>query len=351
VAAEIRESGWTPKSAVQDAPGKSTAAGALDRMQPEKGAKKRDRTVTEIDVAVATAAYEWALALDGSGERLNDYLWNLYAVAKGGIVDGRTLGLAASMVAAHTKAEVRKRERANRKPSEHVGVVGESRSFALTLDRHFGFETAYGPMSRFIFHDEDGNIFTWKTGGREMVEGDRYILTASVKEHGNYKDIKQTVLTRAGVRPYDEVTFQAMRDEEVRKELGKKVRAKTATPEESAQFKALDVKARAANKDKRAEVAKFMVFETTLRMVHYPHTHDAVAVSGTDLYVDYSEVRRYGSTLPDGRREIVEDAIIHVHANGGWVGQFQGKDALDKARKFVAERLAKTAVSAQKGAS
>ena len=211
VAAEIREGGWTPKSAIPDAPQKSTAMMAKDRMAPGFGAMKRDRSVTDGDLAVATAAYEWALALNDSGEHLGDYLWNLYAVAKGGVVDYRRFGLAASMVAAHTKAEVRKRERALRKPSEHVGSVGESRSFALTLDRHFSFDGDWGHVDRYIFKDADGNVFTWKSSGdatvigadyanRHMVEGSTYILTASIKKHDQYKDTKQTVLTRAGVR-------------------------------------------------------------------------------------------------------------------------------------------------------
>ncbi len=141
VAAEIRESGWVPKASVPDKPNLATANQAKDRMAPARDAKPRDRSVLAVDVAVATAAYEWALALGGGAERLNDYLWNLHAVAKSGVAEWRTFGLAASLVAAYTKAEARRRERADRKPSEHVGTVGESRSFALTLDRHFSFET------------------------------------------------------------------------------------------------------------------------------------------------------------------------------------------------------------------
>src|ERR1700677_2367335 len=43
VAAEIRESGWTPKSAVQDAPGSATANRALDRIAPGRGPQPQDR--------------------------------------------------------------------------------------------------------------------------------------------------------------------------------------------------------------------------------------------------------------------------------------------------------------------
>jgi hypothetical protein len=352
VAAEIRESGWTPKSAVPDAPGTATANRALDRIAPEKDAKPRDRSVLDVDQAVATATVEWALDLDApGGERLNDYLWNLFAVAKSGIADRRTLGLAASMVAAHTKAEVRRRERAARKPSAHVGTVGETRSFALTLDRHFSFDTGWGPVSRFLFRDEEDNVFTWKASGdtsvigcehpnHHMVEGERYILTARIKKHDDYKGTLQTVLTLATIRPFTPETFQALRDEEVRKVLGKKVRAKTATVEEAAQFKALDTAKRADAKALRAAVAQFMVFATTPRTVHIPRTHEVLDVVGTKLHVDYS-VRSFYDVNAAGQRVLAEDVSINVYDKGQWVADCRGPDALDKARKFVAGRLAK----------
>lgn len=352
-AAEVRESGWTPKSAVPERPGASTAAMAEDRIAPHKEAPKRDRSLLDVDRAVAEATLEWALGLETSGERLNDYLWNLYAVAKSGIAERRTFGIAASMVAAYTKAEVRKRERAARKPSEHVGEVGESRSFILTLDRHFSFETAWGWVDRFLFRDADDNVFTWKASGdssviglkapdNKMVEGERYILSASIKKHDDYKGTKQTVLTRAAVRPFDAAVFGAIRDEEVRKVLGKKVKAGTASAEETAEFKRLDAARKAAMKKAAAEVAAFMTFDTTLFTSHFPSTHEAVD-AGHGIWIDYVASQRYGAWV-DGGRPIIDDSSVRVHVDGQWAADYKGKDALDRARKFVAERLAKCAV-------
>jgi hypothetical protein len=92
-AAEIREGGWTPKSAVPNCPSQSTAEMTLDRIAPTRAAKEqnpRDRSVNESDRAVAAATLEWAVGLADSGERLGDYLWNLHAVAKSGVVEYRT---------------------------------------------------------------------------------------------------------------------------------------------------------------------------------------------------------------------------------------------------------------------
>jgi hypothetical protein len=351
VAAEIREQGWVPRKAADPERGvQATADRACDRMDPERPVKVRDRSVTEADTAIATASYDWALALHTSDgdERLNDYLWNLYAVAKSGIVERRTFGLAASMVAAYTKAEVRKRERAARKPSEYVGEVGEQRTFVLTLDRHFAFEGGWGPVSRYLFRDREDNVVTWKSSGHatvvgldspndRMVEGSTYIVCGTIKKHDDYKGTKQTVLTRAVPRVFDEATFAAMRSEEIRKALSKKIKAGSATDEERGTFKVLDAAKRAAAKAERAKVAQFMVFETTLTLVHYPTSH-MVVDAGHGIHVDYAENRHWDGT---------ESPSINVRVDGRWEGQYEGKDALDKARKFVAVELAKLAQASE----
>ena len=348
VAAEIREGGWVPKSAVPDNPEASTSGMAKDRMAPERGSPRRDRSVLDVDTVVATASYEWALSLQASGERLNDYLWNLFAVAKGGIVERRTLGIAASMVASYTKAEARKRELAARKPSEHVGEEGETRSFVLRLDRHFSFENQWGMVYRFIFRDSDDNVFTWKSSGDcsvigakgpndRMIEGSTYILTARIKKHDEYKGAKQTVLTLAAVREHSDEVFQTMRDEEVRKVLGKKVRAGTASAEEQAQFKLLDGRARAASKLARAALAPFSYFETTVVAEVRPagsKGYREVVDAGHGIRIEYDTNTKWNGA---------ENPAINVRINGRWEGQYAGKDALDKARKVVAAHLAKVA--------
>lgn len=294
---------------------------------------KRDRSVSESDRKIAEASYEWALALDSTGERMNDYLWNLFAVAKSGIAESRTFGLAASMVAAYTKAEVRKREKAARKPSEYVGTVGEIRSFELLLDKHFSFETAWGWVNRYIFRDENDNVVTWKasgdasvigaTGDKEMVEGTKYILTGTVKEHSDYKGTKQTVLTRCAVRPMDETVLATLRDEENRKAFAKKVKAGTATAEEVAELARLNANRKAALKKTAAKVAAFKTFETTLRGTEGVDAGHGITVRYTDYYA--TPFFTVSVTATNERRN------------------FEGKSALDNARKFVSEKLAEVA--------
>jgi len=236
VAAEIRERGWTPKSRV-DNPAKSTAMMAEDRLCPAKGSKPRDRSVTDADKKMAEVAMEWAIQLSDGNARLNDYLWNVHAVAKSGIVDRRTFGIAASIIAAYTKAEAAK----NASPSQHVGEVGERRSFALALVRHFSFETAFGMMTRFIFHDDDGNVFTWKTraGDADLTEGERYTVRGTMKDHNEYNGVPQNVLSRCETAPFDPVAFERDRSAEVRKALTKKAKSGPLSEAEQTQLAAL----------------------------------------------------------------------------------------------------------------
>jgi hypothetical protein len=252
VAAEIREGGWMPKSRAEN-PAASTAEMAAERLDPSPNAKARDRSVTDADRALAEDASEWGLALDKSGERMNDYLWNLHAVAKAGVTEPRTLGIAASMVAAYTKAEERKRELAARKPSEYVGEVGERRHFALTLSYHRSFETPFGYKSLYGFRDEQDNVFIWFTmgGDDQLTQGHVYTVLGTIKEHEDYKGTKQTVLSRCSAMPHDPAAYADERNEEIRKALTKKAKAGPLSADEQTQLDALKKAAREASRQAR----------------------------------------------------------------------------------------------------
>jgi hypothetical protein len=200
VAAEIRESGWVPRSRADERT-MPTADCAEDRMAPHPKAIARDRSVTDTDRAIGLASYEWALHIESSGERMNDYLWNLFTVAKSGLVEHRTFGIAASIVASHTNAQERIRERAARKPSEYVGTAGKRQDFTLTLSKHVSWDSAWGWQNLYLFRDADDNFVTWKTGsGADLSEGETYHVKGTIKKHEEYKGTKQTILTRCVVR-------------------------------------------------------------------------------------------------------------------------------------------------------
>lgn len=109
------------------------------------------------------------------------------------------------------------RRRAQKAISQHIGQVGERLRLTVTYERSgswevrafsgFGTETMY----THTFKDADGNVLVWKTsrglgwsledgrGWKVPEPGDTLNLVGTVKEHTEYKDEKQTVLTRCKI--------------------------------------------------------------------------------------------------------------------------------------------------------
>jgi len=104
------------------------------------------------------------------------------------------------------KEEQEAKIKAEKAKSQYVGVIGNriacpctyvhSAHFDVKSYRGFGTDTMYVHM----FKDADGNKLVWKTSsGLPFAEGDSVNVVGTVKEHSEYMDEKQTVLTRCKV--------------------------------------------------------------------------------------------------------------------------------------------------------
>ena len=100
---------------------------------------------------------------------------------------------------------------------EYYGAVGDKFELTLTFDKSFGFEGAYGFTYIHLFHDDENHLFKWSSsngtykveydktadfGGVEHCEfevGHKYLMKGTVKAHNEYKNVKQTVITRCKV--------------------------------------------------------------------------------------------------------------------------------------------------------
>ena len=100
---------------------------------------------------------------------------------------------------------------------EYYGAVGDKFELTLTFDKSFGFEGAYGFTYIHLFHDDENHVFAWSSsngnykveyaknvtwGGIEYVEyevGHKYLIKGSIKDHREYRNVKQTVITRCKV--------------------------------------------------------------------------------------------------------------------------------------------------------
>lgn len=96
-----------------------------------------------------------------------------------------------------------KSQKKNLEPqSEWVGEVGKRLDFELKIISSFEIDTQFGWSCINALVDADGNKFVWKTA-HDLVythgKGEVIKLKGTIKEHSEYRDEKQTILTRCKI--------------------------------------------------------------------------------------------------------------------------------------------------------
>lgn len=127
-----------------------------------------------------------------------DYMMSLESIINADYVNGRGVGLLASLPVAYYRDRNDARERAMRKPSNWVGEKGEKiPETAVKVFYANVLEGNFGPYQLVKMVDDAGNVYTWFNTGKVRVELDSNIsIVGTVKDHDEYKGVKQTVLTR-----------------------------------------------------------------------------------------------------------------------------------------------------------
>lgn len=108
---------------------------------------------------------------------------------------------------------IRKKNESN--PSDYVGSVGDKINLEVTFINQASFENynrKYGMpkyTNVYTFADAEGNVFVWKTANAlDKIVNDEYVdikigeivnIKGTIKEHQEYKGLKQTVLTRCKI--------------------------------------------------------------------------------------------------------------------------------------------------------
>lgn len=150
-------------------------------------------------------------------ERTPEYQAKLDArrQAKREAEEARIAAEQARIAAERAEAEARERAekeaeeariRAQKAISKHVGSVGDKIEVKATYVKSGSWEQrsfrGYGTDIIFChtFRDADGNVLTWKTQrGLSFDEGETVIVKGTIKAHGEYKDERQTELTRCKI--------------------------------------------------------------------------------------------------------------------------------------------------------
>lgn len=98
-------------------------------------------------------------------------------------------------------------ERERKAKSQYIGQVGEKIEVKAVLESHIRYTGkafgGFGEETKFIYKFRIGDdLATWfTTSGKlyQMEEGTEVTVTATIKKHEEYKEEKQTVLTRCKV--------------------------------------------------------------------------------------------------------------------------------------------------------
>lgn len=182
---------------------------------------------SEYAVSNTKDALEWIRNVDKSETDKNEYLRNLHVVASGEYTDRRSIGILVSLTSAYRRhleeveayIENQKRLEGERENSEYVGSAGDRIEFKVSeFNLISSWDNMYGTTWLYRFKDESGNVFVWyasnSIGYNEIVTS----IKGTVKDHSEYKGIKQTVLTRCNVttvKPEKEVKEDDERQSEV----------------------------------------------------------------------------------------------------------------------------------------
>lgn len=169
--------------------------GVLELLQPKNAGWFKDAPFEKANEIV-----EWAkTTFDGK----NSYTSNVLAILNAEWCRPKYIGFIIGLVPSYFRAMRVKVEKAARL-NEYFGSVGDKVKLVLTHVSSYGYDTQYGYSYIHILRDEEGRTFKWQTGKalyNELAErtaesGDKLDFRGTIKAHSEYKETKQTVLTR-----------------------------------------------------------------------------------------------------------------------------------------------------------
>lgn len=78
--------------------------------------------------------------------------------------------------------------------SEFQGTPNEWLEKEVVIKSNIVFDSHYGETHMHVMEDSDGNVYVWSTASKSLEENKTYTIKMKVKEHKEYKGVKQTVV-------------------------------------------------------------------------------------------------------------------------------------------------------------
>lgn len=200
-AANIRENGWVSKAMVMNSYSEtltSTYNNVINDLFPNP--KRKPIETIEADKEMANTVIEHFRNMEYNAAN-GDYINNLRVIIGNDTVKRDHIAILVSAVNVILKEKQKKTE-SQTTVSQYVGTIKERmRGIELTFVREISLGSGmYGEQYLYSFKDTSGNVFTWITTHREFEIGETITMDVTVKAHKEYRDIKQTVITRATIK-------------------------------------------------------------------------------------------------------------------------------------------------------
>jgi hypothetical protein len=192
----IRKIGYRSKKAARDMGEEGTETSAWIGISD---VKKREKLYpsAELRVFYETGEIDKVVDFIKAMNPRDDFGYNLQLAVEQVNAPVKMFGFVAAGVNMYIKATEKAAEATN-KTNEWVGTVGKREVFSgLKIVRCTATEGHYGTTFVTGFEDEAGRTFIWFASSKIGDVGEVMDLKATVKEHGEYKGTKQTVITRA----------------------------------------------------------------------------------------------------------------------------------------------------------
>lgn len=128
-------------------------------------------------------------------EDKDDYTHNIKTLLQTEYIDNKNLGLVVSSVGYYLRETELKNIQKEESNSEYIGNIGDKIEFTSDVTTISSYYTEYGITYIYKFIVK-GNIIIWRTN--KKLDG---VLTirGTIKEHSEYKGVKQTIITRGKV--------------------------------------------------------------------------------------------------------------------------------------------------------
>lgn len=210
VAEECEKNGYVSSSKGRDECIPTTGFLALVAMHKAANHYPEKAVVDKYENEVSSAM-EWAK----NNTDTDEYYISIRTLAHSGYIEPKEANFAASILRCYRieqaklkKAARKQAELDKKKVSEYQGNIGDKIQFIATSVKMIcAIDGMYGTTYLYEFIDVDSNVYIWYASRAlndlsfEFKEATTFAVSGTVKNHEEYRGVKQTVLTRCKVAP------------------------------------------------------------------------------------------------------------------------------------------------------